>query len=132
MPCYEQLVTRKRRIVALGRVQETPITLDVIEGGTFQRISAEFNPASGEPSLHALIDLLDQDGPKTVAFYGPDACAAVKRLRDGELVAIAGEKEKRNHALLRAFELYAADKDPTKATLLWAHPEIKESIHSLR
>jgi hypothetical protein len=132
MPCYEQLVTRKRRIIALGRIQEMPIVLDVIEGGRFQGIAAEFNSAAGEPSVHALIALLDEGEPKTVIFYGQDACEEVKKLRDGELVAIAGEKEKRNHNLLRAFELYAADKDPTKDTLLWAHPEIKESIHSLR
>ena len=125
MPYYEELVTRTRRIAALGRVQEKEIILDVLEGGRFQDIVQELKSDVGEPWVHVSIDMLDGDKPMSVMFYGKEACETVKRLPHDERIAVAGEKE---NATLKAWELYVADKDPLKDKLLWAHPEIRESI----
>ena len=126
MPSYEQLVTRTRRIPSLGQVQEQEITFDVLEGCRFQRVVQEFKADSGEPSLHVTVDMLDGDNPRSVMFYGKEACQEVKKLVDDELITIAGQEEQT--MTLRAWELYLADKDPMKDKLLWAHPQILESI----
>jgi hypothetical protein len=126
MPIYKQLVTRTRKIPALGHVQEQEITFDVLEGCRFQGIAKDFKADSGEPSSHVFVDMLDGDKPLSVIFYGEEACKKVKNLVDDELISIAGQEEQTK--TLRAWELYLGDRDPMKDKLLWAHPEILESI----
>jgi hypothetical protein len=93
MPYYEQLVTRTRRIPSLGQVQEHEITFDVLEGCRFQCVVQEFKADSGEPSLHVAVDMLDGDNPRSVMFYGKEACQQVRKLVDDELISIAGQEE---------------------------------------